>query len=140
MRDSVRVDVTPGDRALERRAGIAPLWVAGRGRKQRGGSPHPQPAQQNRSRDDRDGAWTWLPHEGAQSMTSLRTRLFAILVATTGLIWLCAAAWIYGQTKNEVERVLDTRLREAARMVQSLVTNSDGTASHHAPADPAVIP
>jgi two-component system sensor histidine kinase QseC len=73
-------------------------------------------------------------------MTSLRTRLFAILVATTGLIWLCAAAWIYIQTKNEVEHVLDTRLQEAARMVQSLVTNSDGTASHHAPADPAVIP
>jgi two-component system sensor histidine kinase QseC len=73
-------------------------------------------------------------------MTSLRTRLFAILVATTGLIWLCAAAWIYIQTKNEVEHVLDTRLQEAARMVQSLVTNSDGTASHHAPADPGVIP
>jgi two-component system sensor histidine kinase QseC len=73
-------------------------------------------------------------------MTSLRTRLFAILVATTGLIWLCAAAWIYIQTKNEVEHVLDTRLQEAARMVQSLVTNSVGTASHHAPADPAVIP
>ena len=73
-------------------------------------------------------------------MTSLRTRLFAILVATTGLIWLCAATWIYIQTKNEVEHVLDTRLQEAARMVQSLVTNSDGTASHHAPADPAVVP
>jgi two-component system sensor histidine kinase QseC len=73
-------------------------------------------------------------------MTSLRTRLFAILVATTGLIWLCAAAWIYIQTKNEVEHVLDTRLQEAARMVQSLVTNTDGTASHHALADPAVVP
>src|SRR5258708_10160789 len=73
-------------------------------------------------------------------MTSLRTRLFAILVATTGLIWLCAAAWIYIQTKNEVEHVLDTRLQEAARMVQSLVTNSDGTGSHNTQADPAVIP
>jgi two-component system sensor histidine kinase QseC len=73
-------------------------------------------------------------------MTSLRTRLFAILVATTGLIWLCAAAWIYVQTKNEVEHVLDTRLQEAARMVQSLVANSDGTGSHNAQADPAVVP
>ena len=72
-------------------------------------------------------------------MTSLRTRLFAILVAATGLIWLCAAAWIYIQTKTEVEHVLDTRLQEAARMVQSLVTNGDGTGSHHAQADPAVI-
>ena len=73
-------------------------------------------------------------------MTSLRTRLFAILVATTGLIWLCAAAWIYIQTKNEVEHVLDTRLREAARMVESLVTNSNGTGSHNAQADPALVP
>jgi len=73
-------------------------------------------------------------------MTSLRTRLFAILVATTGLIWLCAVAWIYIQTKNEVEHVLDTRLQEAARMVQSLVTNSDGTGSHNAQAAPALVP
>ncbi len=73
-------------------------------------------------------------------MTSLRTRLFAILVAATGLIWLCAAAWIYIQTKTEVEHVLDTRLQEAARMVQSLVANSDGAGSHNAQADPAVVP
>jgi two-component system sensor histidine kinase QseC len=73
-------------------------------------------------------------------MTSLRTRLFAILVAATGFIWLCAAAWIYIQTKNEVEHVLDTRLQEAARMVQSLVTNSNGTGSHNAQADPALVP
>jgi two-component system sensor histidine kinase QseC len=73
-------------------------------------------------------------------MTSLRTRLFAILVAATGLIWLCAVAWIYIQTKNEVEHVLDTRLQEAARMVQSLVTNSDGTGSNNAQAALAVVP
>src|ERR1700694_2719089 len=73
-------------------------------------------------------------------MTSLRTRLFAILVAATGLIWLCAVAWIYIRTKNEVEHVLDTRLQEAARMVQSLVANSDGTGSHNTQADPAVVP
>jgi len=73
-------------------------------------------------------------------MTSLRTRLFAILVAATGLIWLCAAAWIYIQTKHEVEHVLDTRLQEAARMVQSLVANSDGAGSRKTQTDPAVIP
>jgi two-component system sensor histidine kinase QseC len=73
-------------------------------------------------------------------MTSLRTRLFAILVATTGLIWLCAAVWIYVQTKNEVEHVLDTRLQEAARMVESLVTNSDGAGSHNTQIDPVVVP
>ncbi len=62
-------------------------------------------------------------------MTSLRTRLFAILVTATGLIWLCAVAWIYLQTKSEVEHVLDTRLQEAARMVSSLVSDSGGVGS-----------
>jgi hypothetical protein len=54
-------------------------------------------------------------------MSSLRGRLFLILVATTSLIWLAATGWIYLGTKNELERVLDTRLQEAARMVASLV-------------------
>jgi two-component system sensor histidine kinase QseC len=53
---------------------------------------------------------------------------------------LCAVAWIYIQTKNEVEHVLDTRLQEAARMVQSLVTNSDGAGSHNTQAALAVVP
>ncbi|GAN46041.1 two-component system sensor histidine kinase QseC [Methylobacterium sp. PvP062] len=67
-------------------------------------------------------------------MTSLRVRLFAILLLATGLIWLSAVAWIYLGSKREVEQVLDTRLQEAARMVGSLVgavggTTSDGTPS-----------
>jgi two-component system sensor histidine kinase QseC len=53
---------------------------------------------------------------------SLRTRLFLILVAATGLIWLFAIGWIYVGTRQEVERVLDARLQEAARMVASLGT------------------
>src|SRR6202049_752173 len=73
-------------------------------------------------------------------MTSLRTRLFAILVATTGLIWLCAVAWIYIQTKNEVEHVLDTRLQAAGRMALALGMNSAGTGSHNAQAALAVVP
>jgi two-component system sensor histidine kinase QseC len=65
-------------------------------------------------------------------MRSLRIRLFAILLLATGLIWLSAMAWIYLGSKREVERVLDNRLQEAARMVSSLVgavgeTDSDGT-------------
>lgn len=52
---------------------------------------------------------------------SLRSRLFIILVATTGLIWLFAFGWIYVGTRHEVEGVLDARLQEAARMVASLV-------------------
>jgi two-component system sensor histidine kinase QseC len=54
---------------------------------------------------------------------SLRTRLFAILVAATGTIWLIAIGWIYVGTRQEVERVLDARLQEAARMVVSLGTS-----------------
>jgi len=55
--------------------------------------------------------------------TSLRTRLFLILVAATGMIWLFAIGWIYVATKQEVESVLDARLQEAARMVASLGTS-----------------
>jgi two-component system, OmpR family, sensor histidine kinase QseC len=58
-------------------------------------------------------------------LKSLRGRLFIILVSATGLIWLCATAWIFLQTRSEVEHVLDTRLQEAARMVSSLALNAD---------------
>ena len=54
-------------------------------------------------------------------MSSLRVRLFATLLLATGLIWLSAVAWIYLGSRRELERVLDTRLQEAARMVTSLV-------------------
>lgn len=73
-------------------------------------------------------------------MTSLRARLFVILVAATGLIWLCAVAWIYLQTRSEVEHVLDTRLQEAARMVSSLVSSGGGVGSDSAQLDSAVAP
>ncbi|EFL50762.1 integral membrane sensor signal transduction histidine kinase [Solidesulfovibrio fructosivorans JJ]] len=57
-------------------------------------------------------------------MISLRRRLFAILVAATGIIWLCGILWIFVGAKAELEHVLDTRLQEAARMVNSLVARS----------------
>ncbi|WP_274627521.1 ATP-binding protein [Arvimicrobium flavum] len=56
-------------------------------------------------------------------MKSIRARLLAILLATTGAVWLSAAVWIYTNTQAEVERVLDARLKEAARMVNSLITD-----------------
>jgi two-component system sensor histidine kinase QseC len=71
-------------------------------------------------------------------MTSLRSRLFAILVATTGLIWLAATAWIYLGTKAELERVLDTRLQESARMVSSLVRDAGASAPAAIAATPQV--
>ena len=57
-------------------------------------------------------------------MTSLRLRLFTMLVAMTFLVWAGAAAWTAFSTKAEVERVLDRRLSEAARMVASLGVTS----------------
>ncbi len=57
-------------------------------------------------------------------MTSLHKRLFIILVTATGIIWACAVAWTYFNSHNELEKVLDTRLQEAARMVHSLLGNA----------------
>ncbi|MBV1713086.1 MAG: sensor histidine kinase N-terminal domain-containing protein [Desulfomicrobium sp.] len=56
-------------------------------------------------------------------MRSIRTRLFSILLAATGAVWLLAVLWTYLSTQHEVERVLDARLTEAARMVSSLITD-----------------
>lgn len=58
-------------------------------------------------------------------MSSIRSRLFFILIAATSVLWLCAVGWIYFYTKRDLERVLDTRLMEAARMVSSLVTSGE---------------
>ncbi|MBY0558734.1 ATP-binding protein [Hyphomicrobium sp.] len=58
-------------------------------------------------------------------MRSIRARLFLILMLTTGGAWTGAACWIYFSTSAEVERVLDARLIEAARMVSSLITNQE---------------
>lgn len=54
-------------------------------------------------------------------MTSLRRRLFLVLFAATGMIWLSAVAWISMSSRAELEHVLDARLQEAAHMVHSLV-------------------
>lgn len=58
-------------------------------------------------------------------MTSLRWRLFVLLLAATSVIWLCAVAWIYVSSRSELEHVLDTRLQEATRMVHSLVAGGN---------------
>lgn len=58
-------------------------------------------------------------------MRSISTRLFVILVTTTGIVWLSAVAWIFMSTRAEVERVLDARLMEAGRMVNSLIVSHE---------------
>lgn len=67
-------------------------------------------------------------------MPSIRTRLFSILIITTGLVWLSAVTWIFFSTRAQVEHVLDARLMESARMVSSLVGN--GNAAGQAGAAP----
>lgn len=66
-------------------------------------------------------------------MTSLRRRLFLVLMTATGLIWLCAVGWIYLSSRSELEHVLDARLQEAARMVHSLVDGGSLATSPPAP-------
>lgn len=58
-------------------------------------------------------------------MTSLRRRLFTLLLVATGAIWVSATVWIYVGSRTELEKVLDTRLQEAAKMVHSLVSGGD---------------
>lgn len=53
-------------------------------------------------------------------MRSLRFRLFALVAAVTMLVWAGAAAWTAVSTRAQLERVLDRRLVEAARMVAAL--------------------
>ena len=78
-------------------------------------------------------------------MTSLRLRLFLTLVLMTALVWSAAAIWINVRTRDQVERVLDQRLVEAARMVGSLVASGTVPASAAprllaSPATPAGVP
>src|SRR5690606_34344426 len=82
---------------------------------------YPQPAHQTGDRVHQNGPGTGLQAGGGARVTSIRSRLLTILIASTGLVWLLAVAWIYLSTQAEVERVLDARLTEAARMVNSLL-------------------
>ncbi|AGT11183.1 ATP-binding protein [Paracoccus aminophilus] len=59
-------------------------------------------------------------------MSSIRARLFVILLAATGLVWLSAVIWIQYSTRTEVGRVLDSRLQESAQMVASLISRNGG--------------
>ncbi|MEZ0168253.1 ATP-binding protein [Microvirga sp. TS319] len=73
-------------------------------------------------------------------MSSIRTRLFVILITATIGIWLFATAWIYLDTKRQLQHVLDTRLMEAARMVGSLVTSGEIALAARFDDTPASIP
>jgi two-component system, OmpR family, sensor histidine kinase QseC len=57
-------------------------------------------------------------------MTSLRNRLFFALITATCLVWFCAIFWVYLGSRAEFEHAFDNRLRESAKMVASLVSNT----------------
>ncbi len=59
-------------------------------------------------------------------MSSIRKRLFAILLAATGVVWLSGVLWIQHSTRTEIEHVLDRRLQESAQMVASLINRQGG--------------
>lgn len=54
-------------------------------------------------------------------MMSIRMRLFVILALVTALVWGGAVVWVEIQTRHEVQRVLDRRLMESARLVSSMM-------------------
>ena len=55
-------------------------------------------------------------------MSSIRARLFVVLIVTTGFVWLSAVAWIYVSPQAPVEKVLDALVQEGAPLVGPLVT------------------
>jgi Signal transduction histidine kinase len=73
-------------------------------------------------------------------VSSIRTRLFVILITATGLIWLVATAWIYLDTQRQLQHVLDTRLMEAARMVASLARSGEVALASRSTPSPTSLP
>lgn len=58
-------------------------------------------------------------------MRSMTARLYILLLLATSVVWLSGMAWIYSSSRQELERVLDSRLEEATAMVSSLIENAD---------------
>lgn len=52
---------------------------------------------------------------------SLRRRLLLILGGTFALLWSCAALWLLGDLRHELDRMLDQRLESSAHMVAGLL-------------------
>lgn len=57
-------------------------------------------------------------------MIPIRLRMFLILLAATVAVWASGFVWIHQSTAAKMDRVLDARLAEAARMVSTLVTDA----------------
>ena len=54
------------------------------------------------------------------SPTSLRGRLLVLVALAGGLAWAGASSWMFFELRGQVNRVLDNKLVESARLVQTL--------------------
>lgn len=50
---------------------------------------------------------------------SLRAHLLVMLLGATGLVWLAAAWWSYGDARHEAEELLDAQLAQSARLLMA---------------------
>jgi two-component system sensor histidine kinase QseC len=50
---------------------------------------------------------------------SLRAHLLLLLLAATGLVWIMAAWWSYGDARHEAEELLDAQLAQSARLLMA---------------------
>jgi two-component system sensor histidine kinase QseC len=74
---------------------------------------------------------------GAGAPRSLRLRLYALLVAATMVLWLCAGLWVAISARHDLRRVLDIRLIAMATIIDSLTTRGNLPLSKD-PSAPAV--
>ena len=54
-------------------------------------------------------------------MNSIRAGLIVALIAAVGAVWIAGVLWSYHSTQAQIEKVLDSRLMESARMVSSMM-------------------
>lgn len=60
-------------------------------------------------------------------MNSIRARLIVALIAAVGAVWGAGVLWSYHSTQIQIEKVLDSRLMESARMVSSMMAERGTT-------------
>ncbi|MFB6259922.1 MAG: hypothetical protein ABEK42_04345 [Thiohalorhabdaceae bacterium] len=58
---------------------------------------------------------------------SLRARLLLLVILAGGAVWAGASGWMFVELRGQVNRVLDTKLEEAANLVQTLWQRSPAT-------------
>ena len=67
---------------------------------------------------------------------SLRARLLLLVILAGGAVWAGASGWMFVELRGQVNRVLDTKLEEAANLVQTLWQRSPATGAPDAKGEP----